>query len=263
MLATTLQRNLERVRGAIAAAARSVGRDPADVQLVAVTKTVPPAVAAELVRAGQRDLGENRADVLESKVRWFADRGLATPDRGPRWHFVGHIQRNKARSVVEHADVIHSVDSLRLLETLDRIAEDVGRSLDVYLQVKLYPEDTKSGLDPGELDAALATVRRSRRLTHVGWMTMAPLIEDDEPRRRAAAQDVFTRLAGIAREHALPTSASPGPGARGDRTSMGMSDDFEIAIRCGSTCVRVGSALFEDVPTHDDGRASEPRGGDA
>jgi PLP dependent protein len=252
VLATTLQRNLESVRRTIAASARRAGRDPADVELVAVTKTVPSSVAAELVKAGQRDLGENRADVLEAKVRWFADHGPWVA--GPRWHFVGHIQRNKARAVVEHADVIHSVDSLRLLETLDRIADDVGRSVDVYLQVKLYPEENKSGLDPTELASALATARRSRRLNPVGLMTMAPLIEGDEPRAVAAAHDVFTRLASWARERAVPASAGV---PRGDRTSMGMSEDYEIAIESGSTCVRVGSALFADVTT------AELAGGDA
>lgn len=241
VLVDTLQTNLLRVRAAIAAAARRAGRDPSEVSLVAVTKTVPAAVAAELVRLGQRDLGENRADVLEEKAAWFDSRGFGAPDAGgPRWHFVGHLQRNKARRVVERAHVVHSVDSLQLLETLDRIAVDVGRSLDVYLQVKLHPEPTKSGFALADVPEALTAARAARRLRLVGLMAMAPLVEDDEVRRVAAARETFTRLAAAARE--LSRTEPAGSPALG--TSMGMSEDFEVAIEAGSTCVRVGSALF-------------------
>lgn len=245
---TTLSGNLDRVRGRIAAAARAVGRPPQDVTLVAVTKTVAPEVAAELVRLGQRDLGENRADVLVEKTRWFEDHGLGGPDAGTaRWHFVGHLQRNKARPVVERAHVVHSVDSLRLLETLERIAVDVGRSLDLLLQVKLHPEPTKSGLAPDEVPELLAAAAGARRVRCIGLMAMAPLVEDDEPRRDALARDTFERLASLAR------ALAPAHGRLA--LSMGMSDDFEAAIASGSTHVRVGSALFEGLAPRAGGRA--------
>lgn len=241
----TLESNLARVRLAIADAARSAGRRPLDVELVAVTKTVGVDSALELLGLGQRDLGEGRVDELERKVHgvgelWRKEGPLGMNRPGPRWHFVGHVQGNKARRIVELADVIHSVDSLRLLETLDRIAEDVGRSIQVYLQVKLHSEDTKTGFDPAQVGAALAVAQASRRLSPVGLMTMAPLVEDDEVERVRLAEHVFVKLAELARE------LGPRPGLELG-LSMGMSEDFPIAVRAGSTCVRVGSALFSGI----------------
>jgi uncharacterized pyridoxal phosphate-containing UPF0001 family protein len=158
VLQTTLETNLARVRGRIAAAARAAGRQPGEIELVAVTKAVSADAALGLLRAGLIDLGESRADVLEAKATRIAAEGLRAGS-AVRWHFIGHLQRNKARRVVELADVIHSVDSLRLLETVARIAEDVGRFPEVYLQVKLHPEETKSGLDPDALPEVLAAAR--------------------------------------------------------------------------------------------------------
>jgi pyridoxal phosphate enzyme (YggS family) len=230
---TTLETNLARLRGRIEAAARAAGRGP--VELVAVTKSVDPGLAADLVRAGQADLGESRAAELEAKARELARQGLEA-----RWHFVGHLQRNKARSVVERCDVIHSIDSLRLLETVARIADDVGRFPQVFLQVKLHPEETKSGMQPEEAAEALAAARELSAVHLAGLMTIAPLVEHDEPRRLALARAVFAGLARLARELAVAGETL--------RLSMGMSDDFELAIAEGSDCVRVGSALFQGLP---------------
>lgn len=228
-----LEQNLARVRARIATLARECGRDPDGIQLVAVTKTVDVTVAEALVRLGAADLGENRADALARKAESLKKAGVAA-----RWHFVGHLQTNKADVVAEWADVVHSVDSGRLIETLDRNAVRVGRSLGVYLQVKLHPEATKSGLAPDELFAAIGAVRAARGLEWLGLMTMAPLVEDDPVRASKLADDVFARLADLGRAH----------GARG--LSMGMSGDYDVAIRRGSTCVRIGSALFESMSTN-------------
>lgn len=229
-----LAANLRAVRDRIAAAARRAGRDPAGVTLVAVTKSVPAAVAAELVRAGVGDLGENRADRLERKVADLAALGLA-----PRWHFVGHLQRNKAREVVRHADLVHSVDSERLLETLDRLAGETGRELEVLAQVKLADEATKSGLDPRELGGFLARARAARNVRVVGLMAMGPLAEDSHAQRESA-RAVFRRAAELAREHRAEFARDP-------ELSIGMSGDFEIAVEEGATLVRVGSRLFEGL----------------
>lgn len=215
-----LAANLRAVRDRIAAAARRAGRDPAGVTLVAVTKSVPAAVAAELVRAGVGDL---------------AALGLA-----PRWHFVGHLQRNKAREVVRRADLVHSVDSERLLETLDRLAGEMGRELEVLAQVKLADEATKSGLDPRELGGFLARARGMRNVRVVGLMAMGPLAEDSQAQRECA-RAVFRRATELAREHR-------GAFARAPELSIGMSGDFEIAVEEGATLVRVGSRLFEGLP---------------
>lgn len=227
---TTLAQNLARVRREIAQSARAADRDPALVQLVGVTKSVSVDLALSLTTLGVTDLGENRVDDLERKAGALQERGVAC-----RWHFVGHVQRNKAARVARLADVVHSLDSTTLAQVLDRHAGLVGRSLDVYVQVKLAPEETKSGLDPRDLPAVLAAVRDARSLRLAGLMTMAPLVPHDPTHAAARAEEVFERLAELGREHEVAG------------LSMGMSDDFAIAVRHGSTCVRIGSALFEGV----------------
>jgi pyridoxal phosphate enzyme (YggS family) len=227
----TLESNLAAVRARIGKAARAAGRSESEIELVAVTKSVDVSLAAALVRAGQADLGESRADDLAAKAAGLRREGLAA-----RWHFVGHLQRNKAARVVPLCDVLHSIDSLRLLETVARIADDVGRFPKVFLQVKLHPEETKSGLDPTALPEVLAAARATPAVRLAGLMTLAPLAREDAVRAAALARTVFADLARLARELALPGERL--------RLSMGMSDDFELAIAAGSDCVRVGSALF-------------------
>jgi hypothetical protein len=203
-----------------------------------VTKSVDLELAAGLAHLGQVDLGESRADDLVRKAAGLESAGLSA-----RWHFVGHLQRNKAARVLEVASVIHSVDSLRLLETVARIADDVGRFPQVFLQVKLHPEETKSGMPPEALPEALAAARALPSVRLAGLMTIAPLVEGDAARAAELARAVFAELARLGRELA-------GPGER-LRLSMGMSDDFELAIAAGSDCVRVGSALFEGLPARE------------
>jgi len=217
----------------IARSARAAGRDPSGVRLVGVTKEVAPPWAAELFRLGTADLGENRADGLEEKRRWLDEHGLA-----PRWHFIGHLQRNKARRVLELADEIHSVDSVRLWEALARLAGEVGRFPGIYLQVKLHDEPSKGGLAPAEL-GPLVERARGGPLPLLGLMTMAPLLEEGE-RARAEARRVFAELAALARTLPGAAFADGRP-----RLSMGMSGDFEDAIGAGADVVRVGGALFE------------------
>lgn len=207
-----------------------------DVDLLPVTKSVPADVAAELMREGALDLGEARVDVLEGKVEHFAERGLTI-----RWHFIGHIQRNKASRVVRTADVIHSVDSPRLLETLERAAAAEGRRPTVYLQVNRTGEPQKHGMDAAQLTEALAAARGCEHLAFAGLMAMGP--REERPGHGTA--EVFAQVAAEAREI---ESAYGGTFLDGRcRLSMGMSDDLELAIAAGSNVVRVGSALFEGV----------------
>ena len=234
----SLESNLDRVRARVARAARSAGRSPEEVALVAVTKSVGPEVAAELVRLGQADLGESRASELEGKDDHLRGLGLS-----PRWHFVGHLQGNKVRRVVARAAAIHSVDSLRLLEAIDRAAAELGRKPEIWIQVKLAEEPTKSGLAPGELPAV---VRRALELEHValaGLMALGPLSPEGE--RDASARAVFRELARLARELAPKAAMGDARGPGRMRTSMGMSGDFELAIEAGSDLVRIGTLLFE------------------
>ena len=231
-LDSRLESNRSRVLERIAAAARAAGRGPDEVELVAVTKSVAPELAGALFDLGCQDLAENRASALEEKHAAFLAAG-----RSARWHFVGHLQRNKARRVLRLAHAIHSVDSAPLWETLARQALEERRFPGVYLQLKLADEDAKGGLAPEELPA-LVERARGGPLPLLGLMVMAPLLADPEAARRAA-RAVFERAAVFART--LPGSAFVDGRVR---LSMGMSDDFEEAVRAGAHVVRVGSLLF-------------------
>jgi pyridoxal phosphate enzyme (YggS family) len=227
-----LQTNLTRIQQRIAQCATAAGRTSQSVQLVAVTKTVSAAVCAELLALGQRDLGENRADVLESKHALLAH-------LHPRWHWIGHLQRNKARRVLMCAEVLHSIDSLRLLEACERICADEGLQRTAFVQLKLWPEETKGGLDPSELQELLVAAREATRVRVIGLMAMGPLLEDAEAARRAA-DEVFARCAALgAAQEALFSG--------GCQLSMGMSGDYDLAIARGAHWVRVGSALYEGL----------------
>ncbi|MFN0244807.1 MAG: YggS family pyridoxal phosphate-dependent enzyme [Planctomycetota bacterium] len=233
-----LETNLRRVRARIATAA---GRSARPVTLVAVTKSVPASMAAALVRLGQTELAENRADALESKRRALAALGLA-----PRWHFLGHVQTNKARHVVEHADVIQSVDSVRLLDAIERHATALGRTVDVFLQLKIAPGAARTGLDESELCELVSRARTARAVRLRGLMTLGPAPDPERPdESRAASRAVFEAVAACAR--ALAADRELASAFEGGRvlTSMGMSDDFELAIEAGSDLVRIGGALFE------------------
>lgn len=219
--------NLDRVRGAIASACARAGRKPETVRLVAVTKSAGLEEVAALYNLGVRDFGESRYPACLEKV--------ACPDlAGARWHFIGHLQRNKAGKVLERFNVIHSLDSARLAETLRAEAERLGREVEALLEVNVSGEESKYGLSPdgaAELCAALAGPRPVRIS---GLMTMAPQADDPE-----AARPVFAGLRRLRDELRgrldleLPL------------LSMGMSGDYEVAIEEGATLVRVGSALFE------------------
>lgn len=246
-LQARLTENRTRVLAHIARAAQTAGRDPAEIELVAVTKGVPPAVAMALFDLGCADLGENRADELSAKHAAFLASG-----RVARWHFIGHLQRNKARRVLRIAHAIHSVDSPELLATLARLAHEEQRRPGIFLQVKLADEATKGGLAPADLPGLVARAQAGP-LPLLGLMTMAPLVEDPLAAQRAA-RTVFERLGALART--LPGAAFVGGRPR---LSMGMSADFEEAVRAGAHVVRVGSALFEGIAL-EDALAGERRG---
>lgn len=229
----TLESNLRRVRERIASAVASA-EAPGRAELLAITKYQAPDVAAELCRLGVADLGENRVEGLERKRRWFESQA---PELAPRWHFVGHIQRNKARRVALLADEIHSVDSLRLLEALDRVCVEEGRAPAVYLQFELAGEDQKHGLDPADLPRAVDALAAAEALRPAGLMCMAPRIDRPEDARRAAS--TFAALAALARRADDIEWIAGRP-----LLSMGMSDDLELAVREGSDWLRIGSALF-------------------
>ncbi|MCL2332697.1 MAG: YggS family pyridoxal phosphate-dependent enzyme [Actinomycetia bacterium] len=228
---------LARVRARIADAARRAGRDPAEVALVAVTKSVDPEVAAQLVAAGQRVLAENRVDK-------FLEKRAAIPEAAI--HLIGTLQTNKVRFVVGQTPLIHAVDSRRLLEKIQSRAEALDVIQPVLLEVNISGEDSKHGLTPSEARAvvtAVATgVLHSSHLQINGLMTMAPL---DSPE---AVRWVFRDLRDLRDDLRETLRCAPQRERAPLRElSMGMSNDFEVAVEEGATLVRVGTALFKET----------------
>jgi PLP dependent protein len=217
--------NLARGKLRIATAAARAGRDPSDVRLVAVSKTPPPEAVRAAYAAGQRDFGENYAQELKDKATALADLGDL------RWHFIGHLQRNKARMVVPHAAVVETVDSLRLAEELAHQARRLGRTLGCLVQVNVGGEEQKSGCAPEEAAEIASAVEDLEGLVLAGLMTIPPFDLDPEETRPH-----FHALAAL-RERL-------GGAARFPHLSMGMSQDFEAAVEEGATLVRVGTAVF-------------------
>jgi len=229
--ADRLRDSLPRVRETIALAAAASGRDPATVRLVAVTKGHPPDAVIAARHLGLSDVGENRVEELEGKLALLGREGL-------RWHMVGHVQGRKARGVVGLADLVHSVDSLRLAERLARAAVDRGRNVAVLAQVNISGEGAKQGIAHEGAEEAVLAMAELPGLSLEGLMTMAPLT--DETRVLSAT---FARLREL-RDRLI---------ARSDRIggelSMGMTNDLAVAVREGSTMVRVGTALFGERGT--------------
>jgi len=227
----TLKRNVAEVRERIAEACRRSGRDPSEVRLVAVTKTVGADVARALVRLGVTDIGENRVQEAARKREELA--GLDV-----RWHMIGHLQTNKAKHALRLFDLIHSVDSVRVAEALDKRAASQGRTVPVLVQVSVSGEATKHGV------AAAAAVDEVRRIAAFpalrvrGLMTMAPFVDDPE-----TVRPVFVRL----RELADEIRALAIPQVEMAHLSMGMTQDYEAAVEEGATLVRIGTALFRGV----------------
>lgn len=212
-----LSRNLEEVEQRILAACARSGRRREEITLLAVTKTFPPEVVLEAHALGLREFGENYVQEFERKAP--AVRAL----EGARFHLIGHLQSNKSRRAGELFDVIQTVDSPKLARRLDAL----GRPLEVMIEVKLSPEETKSGCAPEDLPALVDEIRACPNLRLTGLMTMPPWSDDPE-----ASRPWFRRLRALAEQHGL----------RG--LSMGMSHDLEAAIEEGATIVRVGTALF-------------------
>lgn len=213
-------RALDEVRARIERAATAAGRDPSTVRLVAVSKTKPASAIREAYASGQRDFGENYAQELDQKARELAE--LAEI----RWHFIGHLQSNKAKLVAPVAHLVHAVDSASLASALAKRAP--GR-LGVLVEVNVGGEAEKHGAAPSEVGALLDAIDREPNLELRGLMTMPP-------HDLALARRAFEDLGALRDRH--------GGAARLPELSMGMSDDLEIAIACGATLVRVGTAIF-------------------
>lgn len=222
------------LRGRIAAAAARAGRRPEEITLVGVSKRQPAEAIALAVTAGLRDVGESYVQEALAKLPEVAERLHGLGAAPPRWHFVGRLQRNKARPVVERFDVVQTLDRAALGDALDRRAAAAGRTLDVLVQVDVSGEPRKGGAAPDDLPALLEKTAAWRALRVVGLMAIPAPTRDPEDTRPA-----FARL------RALRDTLRDAPGgAHLAELSMGMSADFEVAIEEGATIIRVGTALF-------------------
>ena len=224
-----LGERLARIRAQIEAAALKCGRLPQQVKLIAISKTHSASVVRAAIGLGATDIGENRVQEAEQKINEVG-RNAA------RWHLVGHLQANKARRAVQLFDVIHSLDSLELARRLDRLCDEEGReSLAVMVQVDLGHEETKSGIEEGELFELVEGLKSLEHVQCVGLMTLPPFFDDPEE-----ARPFFRRLRELRDELATRGAFGDGKG----ELSMGMTHDFEVAIEEGATMVRVGTAIF-------------------
>jgi pyridoxal phosphate enzyme (YggS family) len=219
--------NLKAVRDRINTAAERAGRSPASVRVVGASsaaKGVTPAKLHAALEAGLCDFGENRVQEAEASIA-----SLGARAKDATWHFIGHLQTNKAAAAIDLFDIIQSVDSLRLAENLSHRA---GGTLQVLIEVNVAGEASKQGISPGEVAPVVSRIANLPNLNLTGLMTIAPIADDPEDVR-----PVFRELRLLAEANGLP------------QLSMGMTDDFEVAIEEGATLVRIGRAIFGERPS--------------
>jgi pyridoxal phosphate enzyme (YggS family) len=228
--------NIEKVRSRIRDACFRSGRNPEDVLLVAVSKTFSAAQIREAITAGLRDFGESYAQELREKRKELNEEQI-------RWHFIGHLQTNKVKYLVDFVHLIHSVDNFRVAEEISKRAGNAGRAVNILLEVHTTMEPTKYGVRP---EQTLDLVKQISTLPWVsvqGLMTMGPFSDDPNDSRPS-----FRQLAEL--RHQIEREGIPGISMR--HLSMGMTHDFEVAIEEGATIVRIGTAIFGERRTDDD-----------
>lgn len=219
--------NLKSVTQRIARCCEKSGRKPEDVTLICVTKEASVDQAGEVLGLGVRDLGENRVQELAAKHKMIGDRAI--------WHLVGHLQTNKVRDAVKIASLIHSVDSARLAKEIDKVASKLKKTQDILIQVNTSGEETKFGISPDGIFDLLKEISIYPNITIKGLMTIAPEADDPERARQyfRYLRELKDKINGARIMHYML-----------ETLSMGMTNDFEVAIEEGSTMVRIGRAIF-------------------
>lgn len=220
-----IESRLNDVKARISAAAKECGREPEDIKLIAVTKTYPIEAMNEAIRLGITDIGENKPQEIRDKF------DNVSP---VNWHLIGHLQTNKVKYIIDRCTLIHSVDSIKLMTEIDRQAQNHNRDIDILIQVNISGEESKSGIAPDELPSLLEYAKNLTN-THVkGLMTIAPKCDIDEVSRHFSnMKELFDQTAKQSYRNVTMTELS-----------MGMSGDFETAIKHGATMVRIGSLIF-------------------
>jgi pyridoxal phosphate enzyme (YggS family) len=224
----SIKERLEKVKGRIKKAAQACNRNPENICLVAVSKTVPAARVREAIEAGVKNLGENYVQEAREKINSLMDFPV-------NWHFIGHLQTNKAKYAVRLFDLIHSVDSLKLSRELNKQAQKNGKIQQILIQVNISHEETKSGISVDEAINLIDEISHLENLSIKGLMTMPPYF--NQPERVRPFFSALRELRDQIKEKAMPNMSM-------DELSMGMTGDFEAAIEEGATIVRVGTAIF-------------------
>jgi len=217
--------NIKRIEEKILSKCISIGRDRSEITLIGVTKTQPVEIIKQAIESGLKDIGENKAQELKDKYEKLSN--------GVRWHFIGHLQTNKVKYVIKAADFIHSVDSIKLADEINKRASQIGKRQNVLLEIKTSNEVTKFGLmDEKEIFETARFCAESSNLNLIGLMTIAPFTDDSELIRKSFIQlrKLKEKLNNV--------------GFNLTELSMGMTNDFEIAIEEGSTMLRIGTAIF-------------------
>ena len=223
-----MQKSIEAIKQRIGQACLRAGRDPADVTLVAVAKTFAAGAVAEAVEAGVADVGENYVQELLQKRELLADKGV-------RWHFIGHLQSNKVKYIIEWIHLIHAVDRKEVVQEIDRRAGRAGRIMNLLVEVNTTGEQSKFGVAPEKALPFIHTLAEYRNIDIAGLMTIGPFLPDPE-----GSRSMFRRLSELREE--VRQLGQPNVSMR--YLSMGMTGDFEVAIEEGATHVRIGTAIF-------------------
>jgi hypothetical protein len=218
---SSIKQNIEEIRKKVDSAAKKAGRNPANVKIIAVTKTASIEQVRELLRAGIKDFGENKVQEAEKKISSIADPEI-------KWHMIGHLQTNKVKKAISMFCQIHSVDGIKLAKEINNAAADRGFVMPVLVEVNVSGEETKYGIKPEEVTGFLNSAADLKAIEIRGLMTMAPSFDNPQDSR-----PLFKRLHEIARSEGLK------------ELSMGMSSDFEVAIEEGATIIRIGQAIFK------------------
>ncbi len=223
----TIKNNLEIINEKIKKAALRANRNPEEIKLVAVTKTATTEQIEEAINAGVKIIGENRVQDAKEKYQ------ILTADI--EWHLIGHLQTNKAKYAVEIFNCIHSVDSIKLAQEIDKRSKQFGKIMDVLVEVNVSGEETKYGIKPEEVEPFLKEISGFPRIRVIGLMTIAPIMEDKEEVR-----PYFRKFRELSKE----IKSKHMENVKIDYLSMGMTEDFEIAIEEGANMVRIGRGIF-------------------
>jgi pyridoxal phosphate enzyme (YggS family) len=222
-----IKENLDRVRENIKKACDKVNKTPEDITLIAVTKTIDESIINESLKYDITDIGENKVQEVQRKYELIT--------KPVKWHLIGHLQRNKVKYIIDKVDLIHSVDSERLAEEINKKAMGIDRTMDILIQLNISREETKFGLDRKEFDALILSISKMSNIRVRGLMTMAPYYENSED-----ARWIFRKMKEIFEE----LKNNDYNNIKMDYLSMGMTNDYVVAIEEGANVIRVGTGIY-------------------